>query len=265
MIYGALGLGGFSGADRAFYNSDPSLKKPANIFAPGPITAATGAPYADVAAATNKFMTGEAAAPYIANLPDYQSMLKTATGTAGAQLRGEVPQDVINQIVQGGAERGVATGMPGSPNANAAWLRALGLTSIGQQQAGAQNLHSLIADTPVPQLFNPASLFVPERLGMMELNASRLGQGSVPRPSYGGYSLPFSSPSAPASPFTLTPQAQTATQQGRIPADENDWLRILGEDMLPNIGEDWANPNAPIYQPAGDAGPSDFSDWWDVP
>ena len=94
----------------------------------------------------------------------------------GAQLRGEVPQDVRNLISQAGAERGVMGGQAaGSPNANAAWLRALGLTSIGQQQAGTAGLTTAIQQTPIPEIWNPMSLYVPERLAQQELEAAQSG------------------------------------------------------------------------------------------
>ena len=53
-----------------------------------------------------------------------------------SQLRGELPQDVINQIAQRAAERGVATGMPTAPVGNAAYLSAIGRNSLQLQQAG---------------------------------------------------------------------------------------------------------------------------------
>lgn len=59
------------------------------------------------------------------------------TGLVESQLRGQLPTDVINQIAQRAAERGVATGSPGGPGANAAYLAAIGRSSldlVGQGQ-----------------------------------------------------------------------------------------------------------------------------------
>ena len=73
----------------------------------------------------NTFMQQQARLPYQFNLPNYGGMLGQRSKNIGGLLKGEVPTDVLQQIQQSGAERGVATGMPGSPNANASWLRAL--------------------------------------------------------------------------------------------------------------------------------------------
>jgi len=228
-----------SGSSSGFYNIPRTTFTPTktggnDLFAPGPKTAETGVPYADLAAALNAFMTQQAAAPYIANLPNYQGMLGQATANAGSQLRGEIPRDVINQIQQAGAERGIATGMPGSPNANAAYLRALGLTSIGQQQTGATNLHNLIADTPVPQLFNPASLFVPERLANQELGAAVAGRNSIPSyPSGNAYSP------VPVSRWGSAAGATGwGTPSGGTPA-LNPWAGPQSGVTQSNAGDDW--------------------------
>mgnify|MGYP001564777869 FL=1 len=54
-----------------------------------------------------------------------------------SQLGGQLSPDVINQIAQRAAERGAGRGIvAGSPNANAAYLAAIGKTSYDVQQAG---------------------------------------------------------------------------------------------------------------------------------
>src|SRR5512143_966044 len=78
----------------------------------------------DIGANLNQFQAAQAAGQYAANLPDYSSMLAQSSRNIGSQLRGEVPADVVSQIMQGAAERGIATGQRGpSPNTNAAMLR----------------------------------------------------------------------------------------------------------------------------------------------
>jgi len=72
-----------------------------------------------------------------------------------------------------------------SPNANSAMLRALGLTSLGMQQQGSQNLTAAINDTPVPQLFNPASLIVPETLAKQQMDAATAGRAAGATASVG--------------------------------------------------------------------------------
>ena len=101
-------------------------------------------------------------APFLANLPNYAGMVGQRSANTTNLLRGEVPPDVLRQIQQRGAERGVSTGMTGGPNMNASWLQALGLTSLGLQQQGSKELTQSIADTPVPEPWNPISLYLAE-------------------------------------------------------------------------------------------------------
>lgn len=252
----------------------------------GMLSSSGTVPYGNLASNTNALMTQQAKAPFVSNLPNYEQMVAQRSQNTGAQLRGEVPQDVVNQIIQGAAERGILTGSPGSPNSNAAYLRGLGLTSIGQQQAGSQNLSQSISDTPVPQLFNPSSLFVPEHLGSMELSAAQAGMGSG-RGGGGGYgggsigmpSLGFNFPDTPASWQRQDYQQGPAVGRTGYFADDEPGMfnsstfsggmytgggRTSGGQgqsyMGPSVG--FGNPWDPINQPAQDPY-SDFSDPFD--
>ncbi len=161
-------------------------------------------PYTALASQVNQFMAGQAQAPFIANLPGYQGMTQQRSANVGAQLKGDVPQDVINQILQQAAQRGIFTGSPGGPASNASYLQALGLTSLGQQKEGAAGLSQAISDTPVPEIWNPMSLFVPEYLAKLELDAARGGGGSGGSVSF-GQSHPFGGGgSFGANPFNQT-------------------------------------------------------------
>jgi len=119
-------------------------------------------PFGNAAANTNEFMTGQSVMPYNMNLPGYANMVGQRSENTLDMLKGQIPDDVISQISQQAAERGIAGGVPQSPNANAAYLRALGLTSLDLMGQGSQQLSQSIADTPVPELFNPASLWAPD-------------------------------------------------------------------------------------------------------
>lgn len=108
--------------------------------------------------------------------PQFNSQLNSAATTTGQELNGQLPQDVVNQLTQQAAERGVAGGQgAGSPNENASLLQALGLNSLQEQQTGLSNLgtvqgdamapitagqsglSTLIGETPTGTAFNPAS------------------------------------------------------------------------------------------------------------
>jgi len=126
----------------------------------------------------NQFMTNQSVQPFVANLPGYANMVGQRSANTQQMLQGQLPQDVISQITQQAAERGIMGGAPTSPNANAAFLRSLGLNSLSMQQQGSQNLSQAISDTPVPELWNPASLYVPLTLGQQEIAAAKAGQAA---------------------------------------------------------------------------------------
>jgi hypothetical protein len=114
----------------------------------------------NLAGGINTFGAQQAAGQYQANLPGYADMTKTASADILQNLEGQVPADVISNLQQGAAERGIATGAPGSSNAGAQYLKALGLTSLGQENLGQTQLTSAIQRTPTSPLFNVASELV---------------------------------------------------------------------------------------------------------
>ncbi len=171
-----------------------------SFFAP-PISPAGSTPYADYAKQVNDLMTEQARKAYISNLPGYLSNITQQSANVSDLLKGQLPTDVMSAIFQGGAERGIATGSPGSPNANAATLRALGLTSLDAQKMGTDILNTSIQQTPVPQLFNPASIAVPTTLAGMEHSAAAASAPGKPvDPLW--HSSPWASPPVSASSGT---------------------------------------------------------------
>jgi hypothetical protein len=83
------------------------------------------------------------------SLPGYEGLASQSSGLAGTMMQGQLPPDVIAEIQQMAAERGLATGGdPTSPNASAAFLRALGLSSLGMQTQGEQMYERLLAGAP---------------------------------------------------------------------------------------------------------------------
>lgn len=220
----------------------------------------TGAPDYGTAAGINQFMTGQAQAPYLANLPQYAQLTAQASGNILSNLKGEIPADVLAQMQQQAAERGVASGSPGSPNTNAAYLKAIGLTSLGLQQQGEASLTGAVNRTPVPQLFNPASLYVPERLGAQELAAAKAGMGA----GRGGGGITYlgggggPAPQAPnPSPNYGGPQQAYGAIPGRF--DQFDWQ---GNPTHPtdaaiqniangNLDDSWRIQDSPMGAPYG--------------
>lgn len=91
-------------------------------------------------------------AELIKNLPNYQAMLGQDVANIQANLAGQVAPDVMSLLQQQAAERGVSTGMGGAPNVNAAYLQALGLTSLQLKQLANQQLTAAMGRTPIQQM-----------------------------------------------------------------------------------------------------------------
>lgn len=93
---------------------------------------------------------GDAISGNVANLPGIMELLRaynpnydTQQGIIGSELGGNIPDDVRRQIAIRSAERGVGIGSPLSPNADAALLAAMGLTSLSQVGKGMTNAGNL--------------------------------------------------------------------------------------------------------------------------
>lgn len=95
-----------------------------------------------------------------ARIPGAPALEAQSSQNIGSELQGQLPQDVMNLLGQQAAERGVATGGVGSANANASYLRALGLTSLGQEQQGQQNLSQAYARNPAAPIFDPTTQLI---------------------------------------------------------------------------------------------------------
>lgn len=109
-----------------------------------------------------------------ARIPNAPALETKSSANIGSELGGQVPQDVMNLLGQEAAERGVATGAVGSPNANAAYLRALGLTSLQEQQQGQADLTRAYARNPAAPIFDPTTQLITPYQGALisEANAA---------------------------------------------------------------------------------------------
>lgn len=127
-----------------------------------------------------------AAEPYKLNLPGWENMTKAASANTQSLLGGEIPADTMAMLNQQAAERGVATGSPDSPNANAAALRAMGLTSLDLKKLGDQQLTAAVGRTPTGPAFNPASMLVdPNMQTALQWLANQLAAAPVPAAAAG--------------------------------------------------------------------------------
>lgn len=97
-----------------------------------------------------------------ARVPGSTAIEQQLSDNTSQLAKGQLPQDVINQIQQRAAERGISTG-------NDNYLQALGLNSLEAQQMAQGNLTAADARNPVAPIFNPASmLLTPAQLGALQ-------------------------------------------------------------------------------------------------
>lgn len=118
-----------------------------------------------------------------AGLPDYRALTGTSSGNILSELHGQLPADVMNLLGQQAAERGVATGQPtDSPNRNAAYLRALGLTSLDLTGRGENELTAAIGRTPMAHPFDISSMLTSPEQWQQAASAANL-YASAPTPA----------------------------------------------------------------------------------
>lgn len=103
----------------------------------------------DLAGSMNMFSNAQAAQQLSQNLPLYDEVNRAQMENIQDWSEGIVSPDVINLLAQQAAERGGGGGQAEwSPNANAAYLRALGLTSQGLQRDAVGAFTEAIGRTP---------------------------------------------------------------------------------------------------------------------
>jgi hypothetical protein len=234
---GGGGVGNLSGAAATGY--DPRYGGIPQV--PNPATSSAQAIAANSAnlsqlyqlfSGVNTFNAGQAASQLRLNMPNYDALIGQRSGVIGEELNGQVPQDVVDLLIQRGAERGIATGSPGSANSNSAYLRSLGLTSLGQIAKGMNDVSGAIHDTPTAPLANPASMFItPDAIQQAQSAANLYASapvpsaaaaearryGSVSAPKYGGASSGIRTPSfsmAGSGSIYSTPEPQYGTYVG---------------------------------------------------
>lgn len=164
-------------------------------------------------------------------LNDIDPTIGTRRGIIDDKLAGMVPEDVEYLLAQRAAERGIGGG-----SVNADYLKALGLTSIGQQREGAQEAGALANEVfgiQSPMFVTPgqaqeaqylanlmASMPDPAAAGALAIALQRMGMragsgagnvpGAPPSPGGGAKAIPPSAVPGNVPRGTSTPTAPTA-------------------------------------------------------
>lgn len=197
-------------------------------------------------------------------LPGYNAAVGTSMGNIAAHLAGQLPSDVISQLTQRAAERGITTG--GGPNDQAALLRALGLTSVGLQSQGESELTGAVSRTPLVKPFDISSMFVTPAQQQEAAYGANVA-GAAPNPALAaraamqaglagisagaGTVPPYQAPTTPLS--TWTAPTWTATPWGtptgaETPASTFDWSSwasgLPGATTSTEPGYYYAGPSA---------------------
>lgn len=107
----------------------------------------------------NRWMGEQAKAARELALPGSTDALSKALANVGYELAGQVSPETIANLTTLAAERGISVGA-GSPNANAALMRSLGLTTEGLKRLGLQDLAQTIGLAPVGKQFDPTSMLL---------------------------------------------------------------------------------------------------------
>ncbi len=108
-------------------------------------------------------------------IPGGAGLEAQSSGNIGSLLSGNIPADVVRNLTQSAAERGIAMGSPGSDNSNSALLRSLGLTSLDLQGEGQKYLSAADARNPGAPIFDPTSqLLTPYQAGNLNNQNARL-------------------------------------------------------------------------------------------
>lgn len=161
MAYGISPSGVVPGSYNPAYGGKPLVPSP-TATARGAIVGNEGnlGEIYGLAGGANQFNEQQLLQQLETALPGYGANVGQSSANISSLLSGQLPPDVINQMAIRGAERGVAMGSPGSPNATAAYLAAIGRSSLDLMGQGEQELTGAIARTPRAPLYDPSRMFV---------------------------------------------------------------------------------------------------------
>jgi len=178
-------------------------------------------------------------------VPGYEDMAGQSAKNIGAQLRGEIPEDVLYNLGQGAAERGISRGGGFS---NADYLRSLGLTSLGLMGEGEKGLTGALQRAESIPLFDISKYMLsPQDAYNAQFQSNVIGAAPDPAAAAAALKDTLNKASSTTPGRTTTPPALG----GGAPASNTyfDWNKI-GTD--PTIGT--TSPAASTYNPWGAGG-----------
>lgn len=209
----------------------------------------------------NASLAGQQRGQIAAGLPDYNQMVSQSSANILSQAQGRIPTDVVNQILQTAAEKGILSrGTNDAPVDMTSLIRTLGLTSLGLTNNAEQLLTGAIARTPQPQLVRPENFLVsPEQMQEAQYASNTMASAPIPalagmagygaaRQGYnqgvGAISTPRMNPFAPQSNYNpFEPQSG-----GYGPPEVALSANPVEASPVPNFASSWANWAASLPQ-----------------
>lgn len=185
--YNQTGVLGATGYDRPRWSipTQPSYTPSAGGYSSGYYDAGSPGSLASLASNVTGINIAGQQAANSARIPNAPGLEAQSSKMIEDQLLGKIPADVLALLGQGAGERAVAGGMVGAPASEAAYRRALGLTSIGQQESGQRNLSAAYARNPGAKVMDAESqIITPYQQAQLDLERQRLALAS--RGSGGG-------------------------------------------------------------------------------
>ena len=183
-----------------------------------------------------------------ARIPGAAGLEAKSSANISSELGGQLPPDVLALLGEQAAQAGVSSGSPGGP---AGYLRALGLTSLQQEQTGQQNLSAAYARNPGAPIYDASKqLITPYESAQLALEAAGLagrggGGGAAPRgtaaPSGGG-TYTGTTPAAPGGPtgttvpFDWLASINYGGSPTGLPGSGTTNIVPPGSDLFPNAG-----------------------------
>lgn len=139
----------------------------------GPFSAGAPPDLAGLTQMVNQLNLTAQQASNAGRIPGNAGLEQQSSNNISSLLSGQIPADILRNLTQASAERGVSMGSPGSDNSTSELLRALGLTGLDLQQTGQKDLSAADARNPGAPIFDPTSqLLTPYQAGQFGL-----GQG----------------------------------------------------------------------------------------
>src|SRR5512138_3446229 len=193
-------------------------------------------------------------------IPGATGLEKQSSTNIADALAGKLPADVINQIAQASAERGVGTGNPMGASTSADLLKAIGLNSLQLQNTGQSWLDQALGRNPAGQVANTQALVTTpaeaERLALarqqqelnylMHMEDLAAGRYSNHRNGYGGTPSKGYAPSGGFAPATNWASGVTIpTTTNTVPGVNN----TIPDTVMPGMDYLYNNPANDVVVP----------------